>query len=52
MLDIRDDVAPGQHGERSLRDLGVDGLSVLDVPDDEGVVLTDAGEEFVIWREH
>jgi hypothetical protein len=29
----------------------MNGLAILYLPDDEGIVLTDAGEEFVVWTE-
>lgn len=29
----------------------MNGLAILHLPDDERIVLTDAGEEFVVWTE-
>lgn len=45
------EVAPLQEGERSVGDTSVDCLSILGFPNYEGVVLTNAGQEFVVRGE-
>ena len=44
-------VGPLEDGKGGVGDARVDGLAILGLPDDEGVVLADAGEELVIGRE-
>lgn len=45
------EIAPLEEGEGALSYAGVDRLTILSVPNDEGIVLADASEELVIRRE-
>ena len=50
-IDISAERSPGEERERSLSDTGVDCLTILSAPNDEGIVLANACEETVIRGE-
>ena len=50
-VDVSAEWSPSEDSEWLLCDARVDSLAILSRPDDECVVLADAGEETVIWGE-
>ena len=51
-IDISNQISPSKHGKRNFRYSSMDWSAVLDVPYNEGVILSYACKELVIWREH